>query len=76
MTKARASRRSLAGRRSAAASGTYMERRGRHRLAVMRAMENAEFLSELAGGLAGVNLFEPGVPEKLVAAATKLDALG
>ena len=39
-------------------------------------MENAEFLSELAGGLAGVNLFEPGVPEKLVAAATKLDALG
>ena len=56
----------------------YMERRGRHRLAVMRAMENAEFLSELAGGLAGVNLFEsdPGATKGLVAAAGTLDALG
>ncbi len=55
-----------------------MERRGRHRLAVVRAVESAEFLSELAGGLAGVNLFESdaGATKGLVAAAGTLDALG
>ncbi|MEC7232777.1 MAG: hypothetical protein VXW31_07560, partial [Planctomycetota bacterium] len=56
----------------------YMERRGRHRLAVVRAVESAEFLSELADGLAGVNLFESdaGATKGLVAAAGTLDALG
>ena len=56
----------------------YEERRGRHRLAVVRAVESAEFLSELAGGLAGVNLFESdaGATKGLVAAAGTLDALG
>ena len=56
----------------------YEARRGRHRLAVVRAVESAEFLSELAGGLAGVNLFESdaGATKGLVAAAGTLDALG
>ena len=56
----------------------YEARRGRHRLAVVRAVESAEFLSELADGLAGVNLFESdaGATKGLVAAAGTLDALG
>ena len=55
----------------------YMERRGRHRLALAAAVESADFLSELAEGLAGVNPYasDPGATKKLVAAALKLDAL-
>ncbi|MEE3098852.1 MAG: ankyrin repeat domain-containing protein, partial [Pseudomonadota bacterium] len=49
----------------------YEERRRRHRLAVVRALQIPEFLSELADGLAGFNLCDP----TLVAAAARLDAL-
>ena len=54
-----------------------MERRGRHRRAVVAAVRSADFLSELAEGLAGVNLFEsdPRAPKSLVASAVRLDAL-
>ena len=54
-----------------------MERRRRHRLGIERAVKIGDFLSELAHGLAGVNLFasDPGAPKKLVAAAARLDAL-
>ena len=54
-----------------------MERRGRHRLAVAAAVRSADFLSDLAEGLAGVNTYESNLraPKKLVAAALKLDAL-
>ena len=54
-----------------------MKRRGRHRLAVVSAVQSATFLSDLAEGLAGVNLFASDrvAPKKLVAAAEKLDAL-
>ena len=55
----------------------YMERRRRLQLALVPALRSAEFLSDLAEGLAGVNLFasDPRVPKKLMAAAMKLDAL-
>ena len=55
----------------------YEERRGRHGLAVLEAVKSADFLSELAEGLAGVNMYEsdPGAPKKLVAAAEKVDAI-
>ena len=41
------------------------------------AVRDAGFLSGLAGGLAGVNLFDPnpGATKELVAAAATLDAL-
>ena len=52
-------------------------RRRRHRLGIERAVQSPEFLSELAEGLAGVNLFEsdPGATKQLVAAALRLDVL-
>ena len=52
----------------------YEERRGRHRLAVV---QSRAFLSDLAEGLAGVNMqvIYPRATKKLVAAAAKLDAL-
>ena len=56
---------------------TYMERRGRHRRAVAAAVRKADFLSDLAEGLAGVNLSasDPGATKQLVASAVALDAL-
>ena len=55
----------------------YEARRDLHALAVERAVQIPEFFSELAEGLAGVNLFasDPVAPKKLVAAAGRLDAL-
>ena len=55
----------------------YEERRARHRLAVAAAGQSPDFLSELAEGLAGVNMFEsdPVATKQLVAAAVRLDAL-
>ena len=55
----------------------YMERRGRHRLAVGAALQDPAFLSKLVEGLAGVNICgsDPGVTKELVAAAAKLDVL-
>ncbi|MED6306444.1 MAG: ankyrin repeat domain-containing protein, partial [Planctomycetota bacterium] len=55
----------------------YEERRRRHSLAVARAVQMSEFLSDLAEGLAGVNMYEsdPVAPKELVAAARRLDAL-
>ena len=55
----------------------YTARRGRHRLAVVSAVQSSDFLSELADGLAGVNMVEadPGATKKLVAAAVRLDVL-
>ena len=56
---------------------SYMERRGRHGLAVAAAVRIPTFLSELAEGLAGVNLYDPdpSAPERLLAAARRLDAI-
>ena len=55
----------------------YQERQRRHRLAVAAAVRIPAFLSDVAEGLAGVNMYEvdPGVTKKIVAAAQKLDAL-
>ena len=55
----------------------YEERRGRHRLAVVSAVQSPDFLSELAEDLAGVNMLEsdPVATKKLVAAAVRLDVL-
>ena len=55
----------------------YEERRDRHRHAVEAAVQCTTFLSDLAEGLAGVNMHvpTPGMPKKLVAAALKLDAV-
>ena len=56
--------------------GAYTARRGRHRLAVVSAVQIPDFLSELAEGLAGANLFKSApVAPKLVAAAVRLDVL-
>ena len=54
-----------------------MDRRGRHGLALAAAVRKADFLSNLAEGLADVNLFasDPGAPKQLVASAVALDAL-
>ena len=56
---------------------TYEERRRRYRRGIEQAVQHADFLSDLAEGLAGVNMFEsdPAATKKLVAAAEKLDAL-
>ena len=55
----------------------YEERRGRHRLAVVSAVQSPDFLSELAEDLAGVNMLEsdPVATKELVAAAVRLDVL-
>ena len=57
--------------------GAYLDRRGRHGLALAAAVRKADFLSNLAEGLADVNLFasDPGAPKQLVASAVALDAL-
>ena len=57
--------------------GAYTARRGRHRLAVVSAVQSSDFLSELAEGLAGVNMYvwAPVAPKKLVAAAARLDSI-
>ena len=54
-----------------------MDRRGRHRVAVGSAVESPEFLSDLAEGLAGVNMYvwAPVAPKQLVAAAARLDVI-
>ena len=54
---------------------TYEERRQRYRIGIERAVQSSEFLSDLAEGLAGVNMYEsdPTAPKKLVAAAARLD---
>ena len=58
-------------------AAAYRERRQRYRRAVVRAVQSADFLGVLTEGLAGVNMLasDPGAPEKLVAAAARLDAL-
>ena len=52
----------------------YEGRRQRSRRGIARAVQSAEFLSDLAEGLAGVNMYEsdPCAPKRLVAAAGRL----